>query len=248
MNLRNFFDKIYYINLSEDIKKQKYLESQIQQSKLLEESCQRYEAVIGNSLDIRLMPEYIVTNKAKEEVIAKKQNSYGVSLTYGSLACALSHYLIYKECSMSSKPFLIFEDDIIINKDFDKNLSNVLTSVRDLDMDYDIIYLGYNEIPGFQKKIINNNVSKPRGLITGLYGYIVSNIGAKKLIKNVFPLNKQIDSSISDNIHHFNLLCSSYKIVGVRTDFVSKTQMSASFNNMYNNSKTTTTNWNKLFD
>lgn len=246
MNLQNFFDKIYYINLSEDKNKQKYIESQIQKSTLLQNKCQRYEAVIGNSLDIRLVPDYIVTNQAKEEVITKKQSSYGVSLTYGSLACALSHYLIYKECSTSSKPFLIFEDDIIINNDFDRSISDILTSVNNLDVDYDIIYLGYNEIPGFQKKFINNHISKPRGLITGLYGYIVSNMGAKKLINRIFPLNKQIDSSISDNIKHFNLVCSSNKIVGVRTDFGSKTQKSASFKNVYNTT-TTKTNWDKLF-
>ena len=246
IDLYSYFDQIYYINLDEDKNKKVYFEQEIKKSKFLSKTCKRYEAVIGKYLDIRLIPESIVTTKAKNDIIKQKQRQYGVSLTYGSLACALSHNLIYEECKDSHRPFLVLEDDIIINERFDQDLSSVLQEVENINSPYDIIYLGCNEIPGFQKKIINNIISRPRGLITGTYGYVLSQSGSKKLLDLIFPLYKQIDSCISDNIDKFDLFCSTKKIVNVRTDFVSRTQMDTSCKNIHNVPEEYS-DWYKLF-
>jgi GR25 family glycosyltransferase involved in LPS biosynthesis len=246
IDLYTYFDKNYYINLDEDKNKKVYFEKEVKKSKFLSKTCKRYEAVVGKFLDIRLVPDYIVTNKAKNDIIAKKQRVYGISLTYGSLACALSHHLIYQECQDSHKPFLVLEDDIIINENFDNDLARVLEEIEVNNHIFDILYLGCNEIPGFQKKVINNIVSKPRGLITGTYGYVLSNTGAKKLLNTIFPLYKQIDSCISDNVDKFDLLCSTRKIVNVRTDFVSRTQLDASCSNILI-SPEEYSDWYKLF-
>lgn len=245
IDLDSYFYKVCYINLEEDIQKKKYFEKEIEKSPFLSKHCRRYDAVIGKYIDIRLVPDSIVTTKAKNDIIEKQQKTYGISLTYGSLACALSHHLIYQECKNQHKPFCIFEDDIIIDHHFDENLANLLNAI-DNNHSYDIIYLGYNEIPGFQKRIIDNVVSEPRGLITGLYGYIISNRGAQKLLDNVFPLYKQIDSCISDHRDKFDLLCATKKFVNVKTDFGSKTQLDASCKNIHN-SVGPYSDWYKLF-
>lgn len=245
IDLSTYFHTVCYINLEEDVQKKTYFETEIQKSNFLSNHCHRYDAVIGKYIDIRLIPESIVTTKAKNDIIEKKQKTYGISLTYGSLACALSHHLIYQDCQQQNKPFCIFEDDIIIDETFDNNLNLVLNAIPH-NYDYDIIYLGYNEIPGFQKKIIDNVLSEPRGLITGLYGYIVSNQGAKKLLNTIFPLYKQIDSCISDHREKFNLLCATNKFVHVRTDFGSKTQMDASCKNIHTKVDLYS-DWYKLF-
>lgn len=246
IDLYSYFDKIYYINLDEDKNKKIYFEEEIKKSNFLVKTCKRYEAVIGKYLDIRLIPDSIVTTKAKNDIIKQKQRQYGVSLTYGSLACALSHNLIYKECQESNKPFLVLEDDIMINENFDNDLSRVLQEIEANNHHYDILYLGCNEIPGFQKKVINDIISKPRGLITGTYGYVLSKSGAKKLLDFVFPLYKQIDSCISDNVEKFDLFCSTRKIVNVRTDFVSRTQMDTSCKNIHTVPEEYS-EWHKLF-
>lgn len=246
VDLNKYFDKVCYINLEEDSKKKQYFETEIKKSVFLSEHCHRYDAVVGKYIDIRLIPDYIVTTKAKNDIIEKKQKTYGISLTYGSLACALSHHLIYQECQNSHKPFCVFEDDIIIDENFDHNLSLLLSTVQSKSYNYDIIYLGYNEIPGFQKKIIDDVISEPRGLITGLYGYIVSSSGAKKLLNTIFPLYKQIDSCISDQRDKFDLLCATTKFVQVRTDFGSKTQMDASCKNIHSQIDQYS-EWYKLF-
>lgn len=249
MNIYQYFGKIYYINLDNDQNKKTYFESEIKKSDLLTRQCKRYEAVFGENLDIRIIPNHIISQTAKQQIKSKKQKQYGISLTYGSAACALSHYLIYEECINDNRPYMIFEDDIIIKDSFDTQLSELLDlfMTENLHNDYDIIYLGYNEIPGFQKNILKGVVSRPRGLITGLYGYIVSNRGAKKILDNVFPLKQQIDSSISNNIEKFNLFCSSNRMVGVRTDFGSRTQNQTSCKNIYGNILDIDTKWQKLF-
>lgn len=233
IQLNKFFDKIYYINLQEDKNKKEYFEKEIAKSSFLQSHCHRYEAVVGKYLDIRLVPDTIVTTRAKNDIIAQKQKTYGISLTYGALACALSHNLIYQECQNAKKPFLVLEDDIIIDNTFDNDLVQLLEEVTHNDIKYDILYLGCNEIPGFQKKIINDVISEARGLITGTYGYIVSNTGAKKLLETIFPLYKQIDSCISDNAHKLKLFCSTKKLIHVKTDFGSKTQLDASCKNVH---------------
>lgn len=230
--ITNFFDKIYYINLDEDTNKKKYFETEIQKSQL-SKVCSKYPAISGKYLDLRLIPDGFISDNAKQDILLQKQKIYGISLTFGSLACALSHYLIYKECSLSNKPFLIFEDDIIIDKNFDHSLSLVLNDLLQQKY-FDILYLGYNEIPGFVKNPLTTNLAKPSGLITGLYGYSISPNGAKKLLNHIFPLNKQIDSSISDNMDKFVTFCSSKKIVNVRIDFGSKTQQNKSCENHIN--------------
>lgn len=248
IDIYKYFDKIYYINLHNDQNKKKYFEREIQKSNLLSKKCQRYEAVFGESLDIRIIPNHIISEAAKKDIQQTNQRTYGISLTYGSAACALSHYLIYEECAKAKSPYMIFEDDIIISESFENNLTKIINDIVEEKLeDYDIIYLGYNQIPGFHKKILNNNISRPKGLITGLYGYIVSNTGAQKLLKNVFPLEQQIDSSISNNIDKFSLFCSTQKIVGVRTDFGSKTQSQASCQNIHNYKFALDDEWEKLF-
>lgn len=245
----DFFDKVYYINLDEDSNKKEYFEKEITKS-CISKVCKKYPAIAGKHLDIRLVPEGFISESAKIDILLKQQKTYGVSLTFGSLGCALSHYFIYKECGQSQKPFLIFEDDIIIDSSFDKNLDNILKDIN--TQQFDILYLGYNEIPGFNKAKFSTYLSKPSGLITGMYGYVLSPIGAQKLIKYIFPLDKQIDSSISHNLDKFNVFCSSNKIVNVRIDFGSKTQQAESCNNIssygiFNNNIIKNDNWNKLF-
>ena len=246
MSISQYFEKIYYINLDEDTNKEKYFRTEIKKSTSLN-SCVRFDAIIGKYLDIRLIPGEIITDRAKQDILAKKQKSYGISLTYGSLACALSHYFIYKECSIASRPYLIFEDDAILDSDFDKDLKDALLEIPN---DYDILYLGYNEIPGFSKSPFSTYLSKPKGLITGLYGYALSNSGARKIIDTIFPLDRQIDSSISNNLDRFSVYCSTKRCVGVRTDFGSKTQQQKSCDNVHRTGNTddiSTRSWNKLF-
>jgi len=238
--LNDIFDKIYYVNLLADRNKNIFFQHQISNT-ILKDKCIRFDAVDGRKINIDNIDRSIITDNGRRQIIQKKQQTYGVSLTYGSLGCALSHKKIWEECITANKPFLILEDDIIPHKNFNTIFTNICHRLSSID--YDIFYIGYNEIPGFKKTKIDDVVSKAAGFITGTYGYICTPIAAKKLL-TIFPLNKQVDSSISDNLNKFKVYCSTTKLVGASAAFGSKTQKNDSCINYV---QIKDLEWDKLF-
>lgn len=234
-------DKIYYINMDEDKNKEKFFLEQIAKTSL-KDKCVRFPAIDGKLIDIENIDDTIITNSARKSIISQNQKIYGVSLTYGSLGCALSHKKIWEQSLSSGHTCLIFEDDIIPHENFNNIFDQILIELNNIV--YDIFYIGYNEIPGFRKTKINNVVSKPSGLITGMYGYIISPQGYNKLL-SIFPLNKQVDSSISDNLDKIKAYCSTTKLVSANTSFGSKTQRTQSCKNKIQSQNHD--NWCKLF-
>lgn len=238
----NYFAKIYYINLDRDYKRQIYVVEQFKNSTLLQQ-VKRFSAVDGKQINIDLIDESIITNNARKDILSNKQKTFGISLTYGALGCALSHKIIFEECAKSSKPYLIFEDDIIIDSNFDNQLEILLNECKNYS-NIDILYLGFHDIPHANKIKINDVISKPNGLTCGTYGYILWPDGAKKILDIIFPLNIQIDSSISNNLKYFNVYCSTNDLVKMTREFKSNTQQDLSCQNIY---RKTDDNWDKLF-
>ena len=122
-----------------------------------------------------------------------------------SIAIAMSHIKTWRKFLLTDKDFcLIFEDDIVLNKNFDKEIETALQNVPN---DFDILYLGcfgcnndlnYLSIPfSFiyklnNSKIINDYIKKPK-VAFALHGYVLSKKGAKKLVKYT---EKNIDNHI----------------------------------------------------
>lgn len=240
--LIEYFEKIYYINLDRDYQRQVYVIEQFKNSQLLP-YLERFEAIDGKDINIDTIDSSIITNNARKDILANKQRIFGVSLTFGALGCALSHKIIYEQCSKSIKPYLIFEDDIIIDSNFDAQLEILLNECEQYQ-DIDILYLGFHNIPHAKKIIINDVISKPDGLVCGTYGYVVWPKAAQKILDIIFPLNIQIDSSLSNNRKHFNVYCSTNDIIKMTREFKSNTQQDFSCQNIYRQSDD---NWHKLF-
>lgn len=243
-NYHEIFDKIYYVNLLADADKNEYFLKEIQKTELAG-LCERFEAVDGRKIKIEDIGSDIITESARASIISQKQRVYGISLTYGSLGCALSHKKIWEECSQGNKPYLIFEDDIIVRPSFNNQFPKIIDKLQVLN--FDLFYLAYNNIPGLRKTTIDAVITKPAGLITGTYGYIVSPKGAQKLL-NIFPINKQIDSSISDNASKLDIYSATQKIIDVNTKFGSKTQRGEScINDNSQSDSLKKDNWYRLF-
>lgn len=238
----DIFDKIYYVNLDEDSNKNSFFLDQMSRT-CLKDNCIRFSATNGKEIDIHLIGDDVITKHGRNSIIQKKQKTFGISLTYGSLGCALSHKKIWEECKDKTKPFLVLEDDAMPHKEFNNIFESIINKLSSIN--YDIFYIGYNQIPGFKKVKIDNVISKPSGLITGTYGYIVHPNGANKLL-SIFPISKQIDSSISDNLNKFKVYCSTTQIIHASSKFGSKTQRHKScINNIQKIDSLD--NWNKLF-
>lgn len=59
----------------------------------------------------------------------------------GSLGCALSHYSLWQRCIQAARPFLIFEDDVVLRQDFAAAYAHLQ---QQLPPTWDYIQLGYN--------------------------------------------------------------------------------------------------------
>lgn len=121
----------------------------------------------------------------------------------GEHGCRLSHIKTWKEFQKSSYEYaIIFEDDIIIPKEFLKILNHKLTYVP---KDWDLIYLGGNFIYGDK---INNHVLKPHifskeevpGTVynAGLFSYIINKKCVNKILKYIDPNKEPIDNQIRE--------------------------------------------------
>lgn len=236
--LNDYFNKIYYINLDKHIGRLDHCRLQISKSNLLTKS-ERFVGVDGYTVDLSKIDKTIITNTARSDILLGKQKIFGISLTYGSLGCALSHKKIFEECSVSEKPFLVLEDDFIIDYSFDDDLIDIINSIDE----FDILYLGFHDIPSAKKQTLNDFISRPVGLTCGTYGYIISPQGALRLLECAFPLDCQIDSMISKNLSKMRSYCSKKTLVRMSNSFHSNTQHQISCNNIYSNIHS----WMKLF-
>ena len=155
-----------------------------------------YEAIDGQLLN----SDYINNNLSlKAKYTIKNPNSYDDIRSVGEIGCYLSHTNIWKEIVDNNyNNCIIFEDDVIPKK----NYEDIITYIEDVPDDYDIAYLGW-----WTRKNLNNinknsnwlysvnNSDKPN--VLGLYAYIISNNGAKKLLSNAFPIDVQLDTYVS---------------------------------------------------
>ena len=95
---------------------------------------------------------------------------------------------------------LILEDDITLVEDFVEQFNTI---VYHCPKDLDMLFLGYhNSSIKYITKDLNEYICKSNKVF-GLFGYIVSNKGAQKLL-SIFPITEQIDSEISNNMSIFN--------------------------------------------
>lgn len=233
MMLCSYFDKVYCISIDGEKTRQQHIRNLFDASEL--KNClQIFNAVNGKKIDIRIISNQIITQSARNDIESLKQQHYGISLTYGSLGCALSHYLIYKECAKSTKPFLIFEDDISIDKtQFDTQLDDIIKNTIKLRLVYDILYLGLHKLQCLKKHhVLSEFLCKPSGCMYGTFGMIVTPYGAKKILDIVFPLTYQIDGSIARNSSKLNILATIDDIVDHSHNFGSLTQREASCINL----------------
>jgi len=221
----SYFDKIQYISISDNIDRQKHIQ-QLFNSSSIKDCLVRFDAVNGKQIDIRMISEKLITPLAKKDIQKQKQKKYGFTLTYGSLGCALSHYLIYESCANAKKPFMVFEDDIQIDSHlFDDQLYSILEDIASNNIIYDILYLGLHELKCLDKSNkISKLLYKPQGCLYGTFAMIISPLGAIKLLSHIFPLNHQIDSSISKNKDKLKIICPINHIVHHDHKFGSLTQ------------------------
>lgn len=198
---KKHINKILYINLKHRTDRNDNVKRQL--SELYPNNknnfYERIDAVNGAKLDINNISPNLITDKGKQDALDKELPVY-LPLTRGAIGCALSHHKVYKKIVDENIPItLILEDDITIDPEFNEKIDEILDKCPD---DFDILFLGYHNatLIYLQRDQINDTINKS-AMVFGLFGYIVTNKGAQKLL-NIFPITKQIDTEISYNIYH----------------------------------------------
>ena len=146
----------------------------------------------------------------------------GRTLTWGEIACFLSHYALWEECADGEEPYLIFEDDVVCFHE--------LSAVeRDL-FGQDLLYLAYSEqkMEGIVR--LNERMIKPC-YPYWLAAYAISPEGARKLVdtnisQSIIPCDEYVPRMLDkiSSIAYVNQPCGQKKRDESGTDIEPKSE------------------------
>lgn len=158
-----------------------------------------FNAYDYRNVDLELLYNNKIIGKYGYDTLKNKKRNYHHELSsYGAIGCYMSHvniwYNIYNNKIINT---FIFEDDTIVNKNI-KN-EEIIHRLKLLPNNWDI-YLLSNPDLCYNKTLINKNGLYKVNRFFCTNAYIINYNGAKKIIKNgnLFPINQQIDSYLSE--------------------------------------------------
>lgn len=172
MNISDYFDKVYLLNLHKRTDRLLKSTDKMQQANI---SFERFGATDGS-----------VMNQIWQSF--SKDNKYFSNPNY--LGCAISHLSIYQDAlDKGYSKILIVEDDICIHKDANNLFSSVIKTVPD----WELLYLGFiplsDDMNWWNYKIfdiIKPGVAQAKNF-WGLYGYGIS----KELMQETLQIYNQ---------------------------------------------------------
>jgi GR25 family glycosyltransferase involved in LPS biosynthesis len=128
--------------------------------------------------------------------LEKKEKYFLKSTLPGAKGCFYSHYQCWKQCTTLNEPILIFEDDVVLKKDFFpvefEDILIVASSHKKKMLDY--------------KKYLENNTDKPaaedynRFSMPGTAGYAIKQHAAEILINTYKNVYLPADNAINQNL------------------------------------------------
>jgi GR25 family glycosyltransferase involved in LPS biosynthesis len=190
-NIDTFFDKIYYINLDRDVKRNENVISQFSKFNI-----SNYVRVPGVLVDT--IPEpHLYRN------FIKKNESY----IKGSLGCREAHLNIISDAKKNGYyRIAIFEDDITFTINPSQLLAGNLYNIQE----FDLLYFGGLQEQGFNNQIVRTHamgishkifddilyMAEPSGMeIDNFYAKIIqqmsknTRLGGKCIVKKIEPFN-----------------------------------------------------------
>ena len=140
----------------------------------------------------------------------------------GELGCYLSHQSLLNLIAKGNehKYSVILEDDIELNNHFLKKLENIINDVENINLDWDIIYLG-NIGKNHDKQIVNNIYSiNPNQICCGTHCLLINNKNAKKIYDSNLKIRHAIDHQLKYSIDNkiiegyaiFPIVCKQNKV------------------------------------
>ena len=211
-------DKVFVINMDKDKERLKDFDKYMSANHI---KYDRFSAVVGAK----------ILNDSRLTDYCNTFCSDGVK------GCALSHRSIWDiMVEKGYKNVLVFEDDAVIDENFDKQFQNVWNH---LPKDYDVVYFGcifgcidnspantvYKKIMGFETEELNEYVHTTKGS-AGTHCYMISLEGAKKFVNK--KINFHIDTQMMWWIRDYN-----YTAYTVNPNMVETSQDNSSLSETY---------------
>lgn len=203
--------RYFVINMDKDIDRYKKLQKQFPHIKL--------ERIQG--VDIKKM-----SDKEKRDATTEIMYKFG---TDGIIGCFLAHKNVWKKIVNENIDYaVVFEDDVNIESDIKDTVNDIVKK----QYNFDILLLGclsgckdpkkYSIFDMMERtlihgkssptfKNIDENVIQPE-YFSGTHAYIVSNSGAKNLLKEFPKVTFHVDHAISDNNNIKKLSLKKYKV------------------------------------
>ncbi|MDA9210692.1 glycosyltransferase family 25 protein [Methylophilaceae bacterium] len=147
-----------------------------------------FEAIDGKKLNLL---------KHKDYDGLQRRLCYGKDLSEGELGCFFSHRAVLEKIvNEDISTALIFEDDVILQRNFNEVIKNLINCRYPWEA---VRFLGKPKISKMmQRRIIkiyqNYFLTRLATSPGGTYAYIVSNVGAKKLLKSMKYASCPIDT------------------------------------------------------
>ena len=152
-----------------------------------------------------------VKNKKELFNLIKKYNkdfiypSGSCARTPGSIGCYLSHNLLIKNIlnnyNKYSDYIVILEDDVILNKKFYNDIFNIVNTIKNNNINFDVCYLNSiqklnNKIVINEKNKIINNIYKidPKINIFSTAAMLINKKNIKKIYNETLDIRHEIDS------------------------------------------------------
>jgi GR25 family glycosyltransferase involved in LPS biosynthesis len=145
--INDYFDQVYCLNLKRRPDRMESMQSKLQHLKI---NFKRFEAIDGNDLQI--------------DAINHKFNQ---SMSIYEIACALSHQKIFEDAKKNNyEKILIFEDDVLISKDFVEK-SKIIKN-----FDWNLFYFGATQYRKWSN--CDHEIYHPNDGTCGAFAYAIN--------------------------------------------------------------------------
>lgn len=197
--------------------------------------CSLVKAIDAKKIDIeKLKKKNLIGEYGLSTLKQNKRIHHHQFNTMGAIGCYMSHIKTWEKILNSKCKYgLIFEDDIEFNNNMTEDI--IYNYISKLPNDWDILLLNKNRVTMYN---IKDNLYKIKKFLC-LHSYIVNKNSISKMIKEILPINQQIDFKLSClanqnilNIYLFNDLNNKlfYKQYPSGTNIQTSTIRGASWN------------------
>lgn len=211
-----FIDDSVIINLKDRTDRRELLDDRMKRIKINEEKTLKDYSRYFDAIDTTMLNK-IPTDIVKREYpfdfqfevdsneIHKHLYNQGriVKSSDGEVACAYSHYSIWKNIVDNKIPTsLVMEDDVLFHHDFLEKLDELFTD--HLPPDHDLIYLSLYPTNSYKVQKYNNLLNKVHMGLWTTTSYIITFEGAKKLLSNL-PIMAAADVWLNQQFKNLNV-------------------------------------------